>query len=70
MRGSLRTNILTELNSAISGVHFSFATIFQSLMSSDFAHIPNLSFPMDVVYNRLSISFSSSTNKQANIGEH
>ena len=32
----------------------------RSLNSSDFAHIPNLSFPMDVVYNganRLLISF-------------
>ena len=61
-------NFLTELTSPISGVHFSFATIFQYL---NFAHNPNLSFPMGVVYNsenRLSIFYLSLRNKQANIG--
>ena len=55
-----QNKFLTELNLAISEVHFSVTTIFNTLNSSDFAHIPNLSFPMDVVYNgenRLSISF-------------
>ena len=55
-----QNEFLTELNSPISGVHFSFATIFNNLISSDFAHTLNLSFPMDAVYNgqnRLSISF-------------
>ena len=55
-----QNKFLTEVNLAISGVHFSVATIFQYFNSSDFAHIPNLTFPMDVVYNgenRLSISF-------------
>ena len=39
---------------------FRLLQFFNILNSSDFAHLPNLSFPMDVVYNsenRLSISF-------------
>ena len=55
-----QNKFLTELNLAISGVHFSVTKFFIILNSSDFAHIPNLSFLIDVVYNgenRLSISF-------------
>ena len=42
---------LTELNLAISGAHFCLLQIFNMLNSSDFAHIPNLSFPIAVIYN-------------------
>ena len=50
----------TELNSPILGYTFRLQQFFNILISSNFAHIPNLSFPMDVIYNgenRLSISF-------------
>ena len=47
-----QNKFLTELILAISGVHFfRLLQFFNILNSSDFAHIPNLSFPMDVVYN-------------------
>ena len=61
-------DISSELNSPISALNISFATIFFTLIS----HIPDLSSPSDVVYNgdsRLSISFSSSRNLHANIGD-
>ena len=46
-----QNKVLIELNSPISAVHLSFATIFNTLISFDFAHIPDLNFPMNVVYN-------------------
>ena len=56
-----KNNFLTELKSPISAVQFSFATIFQYIkISSDFAHISNLGFPIDLAYNsanRLLICF-------------
>ena len=55
-----QNKFLAELNLAISGVHFSFPAIFNILNSFDFAHIPNLSFSINVIYNgenRLLISF-------------
>ena len=55
-----QNEFLTELNLSISGVNFSFVTFFNILNWFDFAHIPSLSFAMDVVYNGencLSISF-------------
>ena len=60
-----QNKLLTELNSPISAVYFRLQQFFNILISSDFAHILTLSFPMDVVYNgenRLWISFSSSRN--------
>ena len=46
MRGSLRINVsdLTELNSAISVVHFSFATVFQYLNFVRFRSYSELNF--------------------------
>ena len=60
MRGSLRIN--SQLNSIhhFLGYTFRLQQFFNILISSDFAHILNLSFPVDVVYNgenSLSISF-------------
>ena len=55
-----QNKFLTELNLAISECTFRLLQFFNILNSSDFAHIPNLSFPMKLVYNgenRLSISF-------------
>ena len=57
---STQDKFLTELNSPISDSTFLFATIFNILISSNFAHIPNMSFPINLVYNGenlLSISF-------------
>ena len=60
MRGSLRINF--KLNSIwqflVCTFRFRLLHFFIILNSSDFAHIPNLRFPIDVVYNgenRLSI---------------
>ena len=60
MRGSLRINF--QLNSIWQFPEYTFRLLqfFNILNSSDFAHIPNLSFSIDVLYNgenRLSISF-------------
>ena len=55
-----QNKVLTELNSTISVVHFRLLEFFNILKSSDFVHIQNLGFPMDVVCNgenRLLISF-------------
>ena len=55
-----QNKFLTELNLAISGVHFSFTTVFQYLKFVRFCSYSNLSFPIDVIYNGengLSISF-------------
>ena len=60
MRGSLRKNFQLNSIHQFLGYTFRLQQFFNILISSDFAHIPNLSFPMDVVYNgenRLSISF-------------
>ena len=60
MRGSLRINF--QLNSIWRFLEYIFRLqqFSNILISSDFAHIQNLSFPLDVIYNgenRLSISF-------------
>ena len=55
-----QNEFLTEVKLAISGVQFRLLHFFNIFNSSDFAHIPHLSFPIDIVYNgenRLSISF-------------
>ena len=44
-----QNKLLTELNSPISAVYFRLQQFFNILISSDFAHILTLSFPMDVV---------------------
>ena len=51
MRGSLR--IIFQLNSIHQFRHYIFRSqqFFNILFLSDFAQIPNSSFPMDVVYN-------------------
>ena len=60
MLGSLRINFQLKSIWPFLECTFCLLQFFNILTSSDFAHIPNLSFPMDVVYNgenRLSISF-------------
>ena len=60
MRGSLRMNF--QLNSVWQFLEYTFRLqqFFNFLISSNFAHIPNFGFPMDIVYNgenRLLLSF-------------
>ena len=60
MRGSLRINFQLNLIWRFLEYFFRLQQFFNILISSDFAHIQNLSFSMDVVYNgenRLSMSF-------------
>ena len=55
-----QNKFLNEPNLELSAVHFRLLQFFNILNSSDFAHIPNLSFLMDVLYsgeNCLTISF-------------
>ena len=57
-----KIEFLTELKSPKSAVHFSLQQFLKNLISSNFAHFPNLGFPMDAVNNgnyRLLIFFSS-----------
>ena len=69
MRGSLKINF--QLNSIRQFLEYTFRLqqFCSVLILSDFAYIPNLSFAMDVVYNVCRYLFSTSRNKQANIGE-
>ena len=60
MRGSLRINFKLNPNHQFLQYTFRLQQFFSILISSDFAHTPHLTFPMDVIYNgknRLSISF-------------
>ena len=55
-----QNKFLTELNSPVSGVHFSFATVFQNFNFVQFRLYSKAKFPMDLVYNgenRLLLSF-------------
>ena len=59
-----QNKFLTELDSPNSEAHFSFATYFHylNLIPSNFIHISNIGFPLNVVYNvenRLLRSFFS-----------
>ena len=59
-RGSLRINFQLNSIHQFRQCTFRLQQFFNILISSDFAHILTLSFPMDVVYNgenRLSIFF-------------
>ena len=73
LRGSLR--ILFKLKSIDHFLHYIFRLqqFFNIFLSSDFAHIPYLNFPMDVVHNggkSLSIFVSSLRNREASFGDH
>ena len=60
MRGSLRMNFILNSFHQFLGYTSRLLQFFKVLNSSDFAHNPNMNFPIDVVYNganRLSISF-------------
>ena len=60
MRGSFRINFWLKSVWPFRQCTFRLLQSFNILNSSDFAHIPNLSFPIDLIYNgenRLSISF-------------
>ena len=60
MRGLLGINFWMNSIHQFPVYTFRLQQFFKILISSNFAHIPNLNFPMDVVYkgeNHLSISF-------------
>ena len=69
-----QNKLLTELNSPISAVHFSFATTFQYLNFVRFWSYSKHSFFHRFSLQRwkplVDIFFSSSRSKEANIGEH